>query len=289
MKIQITKKSISFAALILFGISLTLFFQNCGKLEVRGTGLTNNSSNGSNSTDTNPPPPIVDPPVPPVVDPPIDNTSEVIVENVDTSLSTIRTSSSFAPAFENHLDYVQIYLVAKPGKSVARIPVSIEASGEGNIIYPCANWEDGQPVTDDTGFIECTLSSNVVGIKEVYVTDAPELHTTVSFVAVPSADLSSITATPNSLSANGTNTTVTISLQEDVGNGVAKPVVNQPVHFKVNPSDLSIVGKCPNTDSQGKSTCTLSSQLLGIKTIKYTGFFKPGVIHSDISSQVEFK
>ncbi len=160
-------------------------------------------------------------------------------------------------------------------------------SGSSNIYGACSP-------TDTSGVSNCTLASTMAETKTLSITSPiNKTDGTVVFdVGAVSVANSSITGT-GPVTADGTDaSTVTITLKDAANNPVQGLT---PTFAATNTGTTNNYGECSVTDSNGESTCSLTSTVAEVKTLSITSpvsrlgstvTFNPGVpasAHSTIT------
>jgi adhesin/invasin len=146
------------------------------------------------------------------------------------------------------------------GNLIAGQPVSLSSSGTNN------TFGSSSGNTNGSGVFTTTLKSTTVETKTITATlGAITAQTTVSFYAsTPSSATSTFTASPNSVTADGTTTTtLTVTAKDAVGN----PTSNVSVTLSSTGTGNVIASATGTTDAQGKYSTTMTSTKAESKTV----------------------
>jgi protocatechuate 3,4-dioxygenase beta subunit len=149
------------------------------------------------------------------------------------------------------------------GNPVANTAVTLSASGSDNAFSPISG------TTNAKGVFTAALTSTLAQTETITATEGSAQETTsVTFAAgPPSASTSSITASPDTVTADGVaTTTLTVTVEDAVGN----PVANTAVTVSANGSDNVFTPVSGTTNAKGVFTAALTSTLAQTETITAT-------------------
>ena len=183
------------------------------------------------------------------------------------SVSASNSTVSLSPAsFAAGTGSATVTVTARDasGNVLAGAAVGLAATGSSALTPPSGN-------TNSSGVFTSVLTSNVTGDKQVTatingvaITESPTVSVTAG---APSVGQSTVSASPATISAGGTGSTITVTVKDALGN----PVPGRTVTLAVSPAPGSSVTQPVGvTNGAGVATGTVTATAVGSKTVTAT-------------------
>ncbi|MCC6998013.1 MAG: Ig-like domain-containing protein [Deltaproteobacteria bacterium] len=193
-----------------------------------------------------------------------DSSADASVVEVSAAMSTVtvdRATGVVANGTEQSTVTVTVRDAA--GNALTGVNVTLAVTGTGNTVSTPAP-------TNASGVTTATLASTRAEVKTITATAGGVTLTqmpTVAFVAgAPSAAMSTVSASPATVIANGTATsTITVTVRDSNGN----PIAGRPVGLAATGTSNTLV-QPGMTSAAGVTTGTLASTAAGIKVVTAT-------------------
>jgi protocatechuate 3,4-dioxygenase beta subunit len=182
---------------------------------------------------------------------------------VSPTLSTVTAAPASIPVGSGTAT-ITVTVKNGSGQPISNATVVLAASGSGNTLT--------QPVTktNASGVTTGTISSSVAEVKTISaVANGITLNQTPSVTVTAggvSASLSTLAATPGSISADGGSATITVTAKDGSGN----PISGATVVLAATGGSNTLTQPAGVTDANGVATGTLSSTLAEAKTVSAT-------------------
>jgi hypothetical protein len=185
----------------------------------------------------------------------------IVAGAADASHSSL-TASAPAASGSSESSTLTVTLVDAYGDPISGQSITFSADGSNNTFVPSAG------TTDAIGQVVATLSTTVGGRRTVTATGAGiSLQTPVVFSFPVSGALSSLTATPASVTADGTATATLLVTLRDMN---ANPVAGQTVNLSASGSANTVTPPTGVTGADGTFSATLASTKAELKTVTAT-------------------
>ena len=209
--------------------------------------------------------------------------SVTFVSSADAGQSTVVASPLYVDANGTSTSTITVTLKSAEGVPVGGKNITLAGSPVGSVITP------GSQTSDSSGVATFTVSSTTSGAKVFTATDTTDAvvvtqTASVNFVGPADAGLSTVTASPSSVVANGTTTsTITVSVKD--ANGF--PVSGKDVTLAGSPGNAVIAPlTAVTTNASGVATFTASSGTIG--TVVFTATATEGSVVITDTASVEF-